>query len=135
MPVNQAIKNFQATVTDLLLTYFRESQLEVVSEWRTEFNRGLYSPRVDVAAGPFAIEAGVQYIGEYNELLFRYADLVNNLIHFHLQNVGDGEAADVVFNNLADTNPNARCFIAIEVENSGSRKHLMGDAVNVSSLS
>jgi hypothetical protein len=35
---------------------------------------------------------------------------------------------------MSAANPNARCFMAIEVENRVSRKHLMGGAINAAAL-
>jgi hypothetical protein len=134
MSVSQGVLDYQTYITDLLRTYFRDSQLDVIPEWRTEFDQGLYSPRVDIAVGPFAIEDGVHLGDEFTNLFFRYEDLVRDLISFHLQNVRTVLDSGEVFENLLETNFNARCFIAIEIEKSGSRKHLMGDAVNASAL-
>lgn len=93
--------------------------------------RGMYAPRVDIAIGPFAV-AG-QYIRRYTELMHATRRFIECLIERHNRNVeGIGEPA--TFGRLLDFNENARCFLCIEIEESGSRKHCIGNLVNVSAL-
>jgi len=117
---------------------------ETVTEWYSEMGKGMYAPRVDVAVGPFAIEAGVHMNQEHSHLLHQHEDFFRQLVGLHLENLQkstqDTPADDRKFlieekmNSLFVTNQNARCFMAIEIENEVSRKHLMGGAVNCSVL-
>lgn len=76
----------------------------------------IYAPRPDIAIGPFNICTGSD------------TDGIEDLF----------EETAVFFNRLevANTNANAnpRCLIAIEIENSGSSKHMLGNIINASIL-
>lgn len=104
-------------------------------EWRSEFGMDSYSPRPDIAIGPFAI--GTRRLEhEYNQLAAKHHTLLARLSAFHQQNVrafGD-PSSTISLNGILERNPNARCFMAIEIENRVSRKHLMGGALNASAL-
>ncbi len=117
----------------MLKQYYGE-HVPVHTEWRSVFEPGIYSPRVDVAVGPFAVVHGERYIDDYNEMMVNTSELFDQLIRFHLSNTQEDLPPGAIFVRLRDTNPNARCLIAIEVENTGSRKHLMGDAINAAAL-
>ncbi|MFN7253338.1 MAG: hypothetical protein ACK4M9_21565 [Anaerobacillus sp.] len=111
----------------------------VRTEWdamRDERALNIYSPRVDVAVGPFATHQRHEL--DYNDMFSvnRIRDFVERLITYNRDNLyryGDfveaGTCENIIYQNL-----NARCFMAIEIENKVSRKHLMGGAINASAL-
>lgn len=90
----------------------------------------MYAPVVDIAVGPFALDA--RYEEEYTHLLRRTRPFIERLIAMHNQNVENVEPAS--FDALLHFNENARCLLCIEVEDSGSKKHCLGNLVNASAL-
>lgn len=93
--------------------------------------RGTYAPRVDIAVGPFAIRN--RYIEEYTALMNETRPFIENLIERHNRNVEQlGQQTD--FHDILHFNDNSRCLIAIEIEESGGRKHCLGNLVNASAL-
>lgn len=92
--------------------------------------RRIYAPVVDVAVGPFATER--QYEARYAELLERTRVFVEHLIEKHNQNVEETEQTS--FESITYFNESARCLLCIEIEESGGRKHCLGDLVNASAL-
>jgi hypothetical protein len=135
------VDDFQEEIRDLLED---KLQQDAVTEWRSKMGQGLYAPRVDVAVGPFAIAAGEHREQEHSHLLYQNIALFRQLTAFHLENLNvitqetaqhDREVQiNEKMDKLLQTNQNARCFLAIEIENKVSRKHLMGGAVNGSVL-
>lgn len=93
--------------------------------------RGIYAPIVDIAVGPFAIER--RYVDEYTELLDQTRDLIEALIRKHNQNL-EGREEPARFETIRTFNENARCLLCIEIEESGSRKHCLGNLLNASAL-
>ncbi|OGG40580.1 hypothetical protein A2118_00895 [Candidatus Kaiserbacteria bacterium GWA2_50_9] len=106
---------------------------EVEVQWRPfrGEGRGIYAPIVDIAVGPFAIEA--QYGNRYAELLTETHDFIDRLIEKHNANVEDDDE-QTSFRRVGRFNRNARCLLCIEIEDSGGRKHCLGDLVNASAL-
>ena len=93
--------------------------------------RGIYAPVVDIAVGPYAIEE--RFGDRYTKLLTETRRFIESLIEKHNQNVEEnGEQTS--FDLIERFNDNARCLLCIEVEDSGSRKHCLGDLVNASAL-
>jgi hypothetical protein len=127
------VKEYQ----ELLATRFRELYpgIPVQTEWAALTDeREIYSPRLDIAVGPFATHQ--VYAEEYDYLMDISHQFIKNVIECHLQNVRkfDSENSFLSFEQLRIKNQNARCFLAIEIENRVSRKHLMGGAINVAAL-
>lgn len=96
---------------------------------------GLYSPRLDIAVGPFAT-GNLVYAREYDDLLRRHHDFVHLIYEQSNQNLARyGEGAErFSFDDTVYRNQNSRCFLAFEIENRVSRKHLMGGAINAAAL-
>ena len=96
---------------------------------------GVYSPRLDVAVGPFAT-GDLQYGGAFDTLLRRYGTFVRSAYDLSNENFDAfGERSQKFsFGQVTQRNWNARCFLAIEIENKVTRKHLMGGAVNAAAL-
>lgn len=95
----------------------------------------LYSPRLDIAVGPFAT-ADLVYVEEFDHLVREHERFLRHLYECHLRNLPHNNALEsrIDFDRVTHRNPNARCFIAIEIENQVSRKHLMGGAINAAAL-
>jgi len=113
----------------------RFPQASVQTEWAAmRIEPGLYSPRLDLAVGPFATDR--RYIDEYDELSQVHAELLRSLFTIHSQNLYEsGEhLSRFRFDHVIKRNQNARCYIAIEIENKVSNKHLMGGAINAAAL-
>jgi hypothetical protein len=95
----------------------------VFSEWRSRSLAkdwlkygNIYAPRPDVAVGPFNIREGINISDierefDRNELLWSSLDVPN-----------------------IQVNENPRCLIALEIENSNTGKHMLGNILNASLL-
>jgi hypothetical protein len=140
-----SINQFQSEIAASLKLLFPQPLAEVQKEWRAITNiTGIYSPRIDIAVGPFSIIRGENCIKAYDGLLRQSEHLITCLIENHCSNVkkyrhtDDSRIKDALrlptIQRLMDHNRNARCFLAIEIENEVSRKHLLGGAVNASAL-
>lgn len=109
--------------------------VEVKTEWATMVGElRMYSPRLDIAVGPFATIR--RYIQEYDDLMERNRTFIEALIETHNSNLREFGLPTRFpdFEEIKHKNQNARCFLAIEIENRVSRKHLMGGAINAAAL-
>ena len=123
------VKRYQQMVAARLSQIF--TGVRVQCEWAAMSDEAnLYSPRLDIAVGPFATHA--RYAREYDELMDHNLRLIERMMICHCENIAsyNGGEIDVSFDRLKYKNQNARCFLAIEIENKVSRKHLMGGAIN-----
>jgi hypothetical protein len=135
------LKEFQSI---LKVELERKLQLEVKDEWRSEMVSQIYSPRIDLALGPFATTRDLNQTGEHNALFDNHRDFFYQLAECHLINLShinermdETERHEIITQKVDDlrwTNMNARCFVAVEIENAVSRKHLLGGAINCSAL-
>jgi hypothetical protein len=113
---------------------------EVKNEW-TAFAGQIYqySPRVDIAVGPFNAGPWPNLTETYNQLISNPStiDFLTQAFEFHRRNLDINLYQEIIhphFNDLIYKNQNARCFIAFEIENRNSKKHMMGSVVNAASL-
>jgi hypothetical protein len=122
-------KETQAAIKEALSRVFGEGLVK--SEWsvRTDatdgvFDRSVYSPRLDIAVGPFNVTrdqknndlAGIANYGEHP------------LIRLLREEVSSQNHGGFYFN------PNPRCLLAIELEYTTSSKHILGGITNASLL-
>lgn len=124
------IRDYQHHAAELLQQRFG---VEVSVEWAALSGEPtVYSPRLDVAVGPFAAERRCH--DEYDLLQAENRRVLERLYAAHQSNLlADGQTV-VGLDQALTLNFNARCFMAIEIENQVSRKHLMGGAINASAL-
>lgn len=132
-------KEYQLEVVDLLTILFMNTpQTEVIKEWISfRNNRNQYSPRVDIAIGPFSIVPDQNLIQEYDALIAHYQGFLQLLYNCHWENLDENiytELVQLPMNEILHVNGNARCFLSIEIENENSKKHFMGSMVNSASL-
>lgn len=131
-------RDFQLAVKAYLEGLLRENgeEVEVQDEWPSmEVEDDLYSPRVDVAAGPFS-NPGQKRGSEYDRLMQKMGTLIPNCVANFTENAARFGLWEQVpsLRILRTTNYNSRCLIAIEIERSGTRKHMLGDLLNAGSL-
>ena len=91
----------------------------------------MYAPILDIAVGPFAIKR--RYENRYTQILTETRGFIESLIEKHNENI-ESIKERVSFTQILHFNKNARCFLSIEIENTGSHKHCLGDLVNASAL-
>lgn len=106
------------------------------AEWASfTASYGHYSPRLDIAIGPFAVDPGGRD-DEYHDLLRERASLLHAMWTCHTENVCNSNHPSELreLETLRHANPNPRCLIAIEIETHVTRKHLMGGAINAAAL-
>lgn len=114
-------------------------------KYRSERGYRSYSPNIDISVGPFSERRGVSLWNRYDDLVRFSSDFIDEmLIQFcsNYEDFGEGffrideRTIPGSYANFLSTskgaNWNARCLMAIEVEASGNRKHLLGDLINVS---
>ena len=131
-------REYQNLTTPLLVDKLID--LEVVDEWSAF--RGInyqYSPRVDIAVGPFSVTPNGNQTAEYNRILRRenIDRFLKRVYDLHVENIGlewMNELNIPEFDFLTRKNQNARCFLAIEIENTSTKKHIMGSMINAASL-
>lgn len=139
------VSDFQTEIASMFCELYPDLREHIQTEWRAVKEiKGIYVPRVDIAVGPFATKQGVSMEYEYDLLTSKSTALLNLLLTHHNNNVQDYLQTDeqilnkeLMLRNIASLqyrNRNARCFLAIEIENKVSRKHLLGGAVNASAL-
>lgn len=127
------LSTYQADLRNRLQRSFRGIAVE--AEWAAlRAERVVYSPRLDVAVGPFAFTANQR--AAYDRMVRENEPLLRRLFDAHCANLValDYSADNFDFGELVSRNANARCFLAIEIENAVSRKHLMGGAINAAAL-
>ena len=121
-------------------TYFEQFHMnvEVRTQWPPFEGEPVdrYSPRVDLAIGPFA-DQDSRREWEYDKLTELSSPFLNQLLELFRKNskgfsFQSGIPTDCEW--LNSVNPNARCFICIEIERIGTRKHRIGDIINACSL-
>jgi len=129
---------YQNIIAPLIQNKFPE--LEVETEWIAfrGYNNH-YSPRVDIAVGPFSIAHGHNQMHNYNNLIEdeHIRGFLRSVYDLHCANVGEeihNEINILPFNRVISKNQNARCFLSIEVENKNSKKHFIGSLINAASL-
>lgn len=95
---------------------------------------GSYSPRLDIAVGPFSV--GDEHFGQrYDGLVARHRDYLRTLWRAHAETLSRHDGGQpVAFDEVVAANWNARCLLAIEIENKVSRKHLLGGTFNAMAL-
>lgn len=148
--IMRTAKEFEDGISDLLGLFFSGFDQAAIRtrkslKYRSESGSRNYSPLIDVTVGPFSEVRGVSLWQDYDRLVNFSRNLIDRLVEqFRINCQGFGEGyfrvderelpngyADFL-SSSAGVNWNARCFLAIEVEGSGSRKHLLGDIVNAS---
>jgi len=131
--VKAKTKAYQEKVFVLLKNLFGNKNVEiewsVAKESTDAFTRELYRPRLDLAIGPFNNDGNVDLNKQRIETaISKHQDLILGLF-----NHSEFRSFDIN-DFLAKKNENPRCFLAIEIENSGSSKHMLGNIANVSIL-
>jgi len=146
MPISrEEFERLRATdPVELLGKYFKRigKVVPIQRNWRSEIV-GAYSPEIDIAVGPFAINPGENLIEEYDELIRASKSLIDsfansfreNSLRYEWLRLGKLPEDYSSFLSPRASNPNARCFMAIERESEAtSRKHRLGSVVNASAL-
>jgi hypothetical protein len=126
MASKRETRKYQDKITKLLSKIFGESSVD--KEWdvaknsQDEFTRNLYCPRIDIAVGPFNktrdVEINIEGINNAHKQFRSFIGGLNMISEVRLK----------------ACNENPRCFIAIEIEKRGTRKHMLGDIINASSI-
>lgn len=117
----------------------------VVSEWPafSQRMRNVYAPESDIAIGPFndSDEINIQHV--YNQIANepKIVEFVSRLHSEHQNNLNDLKRDlnddDIERYSIYESfsaNVNSRCLFAIEIENTSTKKHIMGSIVNAASL-
>jgi molybdopterin/thiamine biosynthesis adenylyltransferase len=138
--MNSETKQYEQKLKISLQEYFHkiDPHVQVENQWIPFRSEALskYSPIVDIAIGPFAYRT-TQYIEEYDRLSEASSRLIDNLLHsfkLNSKHFSFERAIPDDYRTLNMVNSNARCFMAIEIEKTGTRKHRLGDIVNACSL-
>lgn len=146
------VKEYENDIGDLLDVFFVDMDNATIRirkslKYKSERGYRSYSPIIDVSVGPFSEERGVKLWPDYNNLVHFSRHLVDVMLEQFWRNYQDfGKGFFEIEERTLPTsyrdflgrprsknvNWNARCFMAIEVENKRNPKHLFGDMTNVS---
>jgi hypothetical protein len=130
-------REFQNSLSESLKRRF--GYLQVTTEWDS-FERAynIYSPRVDIAVGPYSTTPGQTESQEHNRLVddTYLNQFLRELYEIHSYNMSAEYSREMLpnFYDVLHKNQNARCLLALEIENKTTRKHMMGSVINAASL-
>jgi len=127
------VQKYQDKACNYLCNIFGQENVkkewDVAKDSQDALTRKLYCPRLDIAVGPFNTDGNVQNnIDRIKNIVTAKRDFIDNILQLSEPPLTDIDS----FLQLKNKNP--RCFLAIEIEKSGSRKHMLGDIANVSIL-
>lgn len=108
---------------------------EEVRPWRRCARRSMYSPAIDLAVGPFAVDR--QYIDEYDLMVTWSRSMLLEMLRYFKLNLRDFRSnyPAAAFDQIWRLNPNSRCFLAVEIERRNrSMKYLNGSVFNSSAF-
>lgn len=129
-------KEYQSEVFEMFTNKFPD--LEARREWPAFVGvKGQYSPRVDIAVGPFSVTPNQNQARNYDRLFQRYRSFLKDVHDIHRANFASDDIIEYTFtpfNRINRLNYNARCFLSIEIESQNSKKHMMGSIINAASL-
>lgn len=136
----QSVSRYQKKLFIKLLANFKGMEHEW-SAFNTLPRKYLYAPRVDIAISPF---------NDNDDVPKEKKELINKLVRqkeikrfieqchrHHLANLRKDlyeYANPASLEEVLESNNKPRCLIAIEIENTNSKKHIMGSVVNAASL-
>ena len=126
-------KEYQKLIADKIHVYLG---LPVETEWRAMKKQpSLYCPRVDVAVGPY-VDDDTCITDQHDLLIKQWKICIKAMLDCHKRNMENlsWEICRTSFKKLCYKNKTARCFMAIEIEETGNRKHLIGDIINTLAL-
>ncbi len=105
-----------------------ENEWDVAKKSQDDLTRKLYCPRIDLAVGSFNTNRHIigQSREEIENAILRHRRFIQRLLS---HSADDNRDIDEL---LEARNRNPRCFLAVEIENSGTRKHMLGDIANAS---
>ncbi len=127
------VKEYQKLVETKLRTLLK---LPVKREWwAMKEHPTLYSPRIDIAVGPFVYDASC-ITGQHDRAIAQWEKPIRTMLAYHKQNIKSlqWDTCATSFEDLCYKNKSARCFLAIEIENGVNPKHLTGDILNAMAL-
>lgn len=138
-------KGYQQRLFESLQGRLAPLDIETCKEWEAfQRSSGLYSPRLDIALGPFSTTTNRSCQLKYDKLSEDLVRFTEYLMTCHIENTTayrhpvDARVESALIHPTAERirngNRNARCFVAIEIENRGSRKHFLGGALNACAL-
>ena len=127
------VQEYQDEVCGYLCNIFGQANVkkewDVAKDGQDAYTRELYCPQLDIAIGPFNIDGNVDENNDrIKEAVDSNKDFIDNVLRLSGLSPGDVDSF------LRQENKNPRCFLAIEIEKSGSRKHMVGNIVNASIL-
>lgn len=125
------VTKYQESACKFLVRIFGEDNVKkewsVTKDSRDGYTKRLYSPILDIAVGPFCIDENVyQNETRMGEVIRAKSNFIRKILRCsETPRIGIEEF-------LSNKNQNPRCFLAIEIEKSGSRKHMLGNIANTS---
>lgn len=143
-------KEYENDIGDLLGVFFagmNATSIRIRKSLKYKSERGYrsYSPIIDISVGPFSEQRGLSLWDYYDKMVDFSRQLIDDMLALfkcNYQDFGKGffeigeRKSPLSYKEFLATNDevnwNARCFMAIEVEDSGSEKHLLGDMINAS---
>jgi hypothetical protein len=133
MNVELKHKEYQKFIASKLESLLK---LPVQTEWRSmQEQKSVYCPTVDIAVGPFVYDNSC-IPDEHNKLVMQWEVQIQAMLDCHKDNVRSlsWDTCPTSFEDLCFKNNTARCFLAIEIEDTGSRKQLIGTTLNAMAL-
>jgi len=146
--VVKTVKELQDKAKNSFEDFFRSRNIKVIAGIRKpiRISTDIYSPVPDVAVGPFNSSDNLDDVENckriYDELVNFSTNLINqskkafknNLRNYTEINLDVRGLSTENFKTQNCSNPNSRCFIAVEIENTNTLKHILGSAINAIAL-